>query len=125
MSNTYAKKLFTSAVIFNFLVAIAFLAQIPPIGTILAIDSYPPTANAFLQITFLIVVLCGWAYLKVANDPIKYQPYITFGILIKAIFVIVIVAYYLMGSISWILPSLVLGDVVWIVLFYLYNKSHK
>jgi hypothetical protein len=94
-------------------------------GKILGLDSYPATANAFFQIVFLTVVLCGWAYLKVANDPYKYQPYITFGIFIKAIFVIVIVAYYLMGSISWILPSLVMGDAVWIVLFYLYNKNHK
>ena len=125
MRTLSAKKLFTSAAIFNFVVAFGFLAQIPPLGKILGLDAYPATANAFFQITFLIVVLCGWAYLKVANDPVKYQPFITFGILTKAIFVIVIVAYYLMGSISWILPSLVSGDVVWIVLFYIYNRSHQ
>jgi len=70
-------------------------------------------------------VLCGWAYLKVANDPIKYQPYITLGILIKAIFVVVIFAYFLMGKITWILPFLVSTDAVWIVLFYRFEKSHK
>lgn len=125
MRTLSAKKLFTSAAIFNFVVAFGFLAQISPLGKILGLDSYPATAHAFLQITFLIVVLCGWAYLKVANDPIKYQPYITLGILIKAIFVIVIVAYYLMGSITWILPTLVSGDIVWILLFYSYNRSYQ
>ncbi len=121
MDHSYAKKLFTSAAIFNFLIVFALIFQIPPLRGVLLTDSYPPTATVFFQITIGLVALCGWAYYKVASDPVKYQPFVMFGAYAKSIFIAVIYYHWLSGNISWLLPMLVTVDLIYVALFYAYD----
>jgi hypothetical protein len=117
MSSRYSKQLFTSAAVFNFLAcAILLLCSGPLAG--FAQFEINPTATLFIQVVAGLVGFFGWAYWKIATDPVLYRPYILLGAILKVMIVTLIYGHWLAGNIAWPLPALASGDIVFAVLFW-------
>ena len=108
------RTLFTTAAIFNWLVGVPMLAAYPWVASLLALQG-PPTV--WYHITAGVVVIFGYAYWKIAQDPVTYRPYVVMGILGKLLFVVVIYAHWLAGDVSARVAVLVTADLVFAGLF--------
>lgn len=124
MSDNYARKLFTTAAIFNLLAGLPLLIAMRPVGELMGLQ-ITPTAALFIHITMGVVVVFGWVYWQIARDPLRYRPYILLGIILKLLVVGVIYAHWLVGDISWPLPALAFGDIVFSFLFWRYYLQTK
>jgi len=59
----------------------------------------------------------GWAYLRIAQDPRRFRPFIELGVIGKVLAVTVTTLPWLRGQIGPQLPLLVSGDLVYAALF--------
>jgi hypothetical protein len=109
------KLLFTSAALFNWLVGVSLLAMPASLSAQFGIPW--PWESALAQMGCLAVVLFGWAYWKVARDPDRYRPYVTPGIIGKALTVVVLYGNWLGGNLPSWLAALSTVDAIYAVLF--------
>lgn len=112
-----ARLLFTVAAIFNAVVAVAMLlaydALVPWLG-------FPPRPTVWIHIIALIVLVFGYAYWRIANDPSRFREYVTLGIVGKLAFVVAIYGHFLAGDATAALTTLVTADLVFAGLFAAY-----
>jgi len=115
--DAYARKLFTVAAIFNFLVALGLLFGRPLVGPLFGLDPASGTNLVFLYLTGMFVALFGYSYLRIAQDPRRYRPFIELGIVGKLLAVCGATWPWLAGDVGWRIPFLAGGDLVFAVLF--------
>jgi hypothetical protein len=112
-----ARPLFTVAAIFNALVGLSMLAAYEPLAPWLG---FPPKPTVWIHIVALIVLVFGYAYWRIAKDPVRFREYIVLGIVGKLAFVIAIYGHYLAGDATAASAMLVSGDLVFAGLFGAY-----
>jgi hypothetical protein len=115
-----ARPLFTTAALFNFLVGLPMLVAFPLVGRVLGFEG-PPTL--WTQIVAAIVLVFGYAYWRIANDPVQFRPYVTLGIIGKLIFVVIIYAHWLSGTATGAAALLVTVDLAFALLFIAYLRA--
>jgi hypothetical protein len=115
-----ARPLFTIAAAFNLLVGIPMLVAYPVVATMLALRG-PPTV--WFHIVACVVVLFGWVYWKIAQDPVQFHPYVMLGILAKLLFVVVIYGHWLAGDVGGRVAALVTVDLVFALAFAAYLRA--
>ncbi len=71
----------------------------------------------FLYVAGLFIATFGYAYLRIAQDPRRYRPFIELGAIGKLLAVAAVAWPWLAGDIGWRLPLLVSADLVFALLF--------
>ncbi|MGH7785692.1 MAG: hypothetical protein ACRERC_02440 [Candidatus Binatia bacterium] len=112
--------LFGSAAAFNFFVAAGLLLLRPSLAPLLQLDPIEGTNLVLVNLTGGFIALFGYAYLRVALDPVTYRPFIALGAIGKLLAVASAVSPWLSGAIAWPLPVLVAVDLLYVVLFVRY-----
>lgn len=118
-----ARRLFIPAAIFNFLAAGAFLFALPQLAALMKIQ-LSPSLLPFVHATVAAVLLFGWGYWQVANDPVRNRIVIVMGIAGKLLFVAIGFGHALAGNIGWVFAALTAVDLVFAVLFWRFLSSH-
>ena len=114
------RTLFWIAALFNFLVGFPMLLAYPLVARVLGLEG-PPTV--WFHITAAIVVVFGYAYARIARDPVKYRSYVALGAIAKLAFVVVIYGHWLNGTVPGPVALLVTADLVFALLFGAYLRS--
>jgi hypothetical protein len=112
-----AKALFTVAAIFNAVVGLAMLLAYDPLVPWLG---FPPRPTVWIHIIALVVLVFGYAYWRIAMDPVKFREYVVLGIVGKLAFVVVIYGHFIAGDATAALATLVTADLVFAGLFAAY-----
>ena len=115
-----ARPLFAIAALFNFLVGIPMLVAYPLVARLLGLEG-PPTV--WFHIAAAIVIVFGYAYARIAQDPVKYRPYVMLGAIAKLAFVVVIYGHWLNGTAPGRVALLVTADLVFALLFAGYLRT--
>ncbi|WP_324731201.1 hypothetical protein [Pseudomonas paeninsulae] len=121
MSPSQTRLLFKSGAIFNVLAGLPFLLAPGPMTALMGFE-LNPVALMFSQIVFGMIVAFGWAYWMIARDPVRYRPFILLGLALKIMVAAVVYGHWLAGNISWQLPTLAFGDIVFALLFWEYYQ---
>lgn len=124
MSTRHSRQLFICAALFNLLAGLPFLLAPGPAAELLGL-SLNPTALLFIHITMGLVVLFAGVFWLIAQDPVRYRPYISLGAALKTLVVVVILGHWLAGTIGWRLPALAVGDLIFALLFCGYLRGAK
>jgi hypothetical protein len=118
--NSTARWLFTIAALFNWSVGASLFLAYPSLAPLMGLPTQP---TVWIHIVAAIVIVFGYAYWRIANDPRRFREYVTLGIVAKLAFVIVIYAHFLRGTANVVLAVLVTGDLIFAVLFGWYLKT--
>lgn len=121
MSSSYTRLLFISGAIFNVLAGLPFLFAPQFMAALMGLE-LNATAAMFMQLVFGLVVVFGWVYWMIARDPVRNRPYILLGMILKVLVVTIFYGHWLVGNISWQLPVLASGDILYTLLFWLYYR---
>jgi hypothetical protein len=119
-----AHRLFLPAAIFNWLVAGGLLLLSNVMGPLLQLDPASGTNLALRDLCMALVAVFGFAYWRIAFDPLRYRAYIELGIVGKALVVLIIYGHWLTGNIGWQLPAVAFCDAVFAVLFWNFLQRH-
>jgi hypothetical protein len=122
----YARWLFGTAAFFNLLVGfnLAFLrywVETP----LLHLDPIAGTNLVLCNLAGALIGSFGYAYARVAADPVKYRPYIHLGVIGKLLAVAGVVWPWMIGAVSWKLPALVGIDLIYAILFLDFLRRTK
>jgi hypothetical protein len=117
-----ARVLFTVAATFNFIVGLGILLCY---GLLAPRLGFPPQPTVWIHIIALVVLVFGYAYGRVAMDPVRFREFVQLGIIGKLAFVLAIYAHFLNGSATGALAILVTADLVFAVLFGAYLKGSR
>jgi hypothetical protein len=112
-----ARLLFTVAAIFN---AVVGLGMLLTYGLLAPRLGFPPQPTVWMHIVALIVLVFGYAYWRIAKDPVRFREYVVLGIVGKLAFVIAIYGHFLAGDATAALAVLVTGDLIFAGLFAAY-----
>jgi hypothetical protein len=86
----------------------------------------PPPAwqSIYGQLCCAALFTFGWAYWMAARDPYRYRPFISIGIIGKAITVIALSTNWLLGWMEW--PLLLFGvlDAIYVLLFWRFLRAN-
>ena len=123
--NTYARRLFSVAAVFNFAVAGAALFARDALTAMLGLDPATGTNVAFVDITALMIGVFGYSYACVAYDSHKYRPYVSLGVIGKLLVVAAASWLWLRSVIPSQLPALAAGDLVFAALFLDYLRRTR
>jgi hypothetical protein len=118
------RTLFLSAACFNGLAGLPLLVATSTFAGLLGLE-LNPTATLFIQLTAGVIVVFGGAYAMIARDPVRYRAYIPLGMVLKLYVVLVVYGWWLSGGISWPLPALAAGDIVFSILFWRYYRATR
>jgi hypothetical protein len=111
------RALFGVAAIFNAVVGVAMLLAFGALAPWLGL---PPQPTVWVHLVALIVLVFGYAYWRVAQDPRRFRDYIVLGMVAKLCFVAVIYGHFLAGGATATLAVLVTADLVFAGLFGAY-----
>jgi hypothetical protein len=114
-----ARALFSAAAGFNLLVGIPLLVMYPLSAQLLKLSGDP---SVWTHLVAAIVILFGYAYGRVARDPIRFRPYVGLGIIGKLGFVAIIYGHWLAGDASVRLALLVTVDLMFALAFLVYLR---
>jgi len=115
-----AKPLFTVAAVFNAIVGFGILFAYKLLAPQLG---FSPQPTVWIHIVALIVLVFGYAYWRIANDPVRFREYIVLGVVAKLAFVVVIYGHYLAGDATASLAALVTADLIFAGLFSAYLRG--
>lgn len=118
-----ARWLFGTAAIYNISGALSFLFLRPWIEPLLHLDPVQGTNVPTLYLACGFIILFGYAYILLANDPIRYRPYIPLAILGKLMAIVSFIIPWIGGQISWMLMTSIAGDPIYVILFLLFLRG--
>ena len=117
--------LFGAAAAFNAAVGFALLAARPWAGPLLGLDPIGGTNLVLVNLTGGFILLFAYGYARIALDPVGWRPLIGLSAIGKAMAAAGVMAPWIAGRISSLLPSLVGGDVVFAGLFVLFLRQTR
>ncbi|HZR36105.1 MAG TPA: hypothetical protein VFA75_12055 [Nevskia sp.] len=120
----HARRLFGVAALFNFTVAAGLLLLRPVLLPLLRLDPVQGSNVAFADLLALMIAVFGYAYWCVANDPVRYRPYIPLSIVGKVAVPLTLAACWLGGHASGRLVALGGSDLVFAALFLAFLRRH-
>ena len=120
--NGYARRLFSIAAAFNFIVAGAVIIARAAVFSMLELTPAEGTNIVFVYITAAMIACFGYSYACVAYDARKYRAYISLGVIGKLLVVGIAGWFWLAGIVSARLPALAGGDLVFAGLFVDYLR---
>lgn len=119
-----ARVLFGLAALLNLSVAAGFLFLRGPLLPLLALDPVSGSNAVFVDLASVMIAIFGYAYWRVAQDPVRYRQYIELGIIGKLLAVLTFGLCWLAGQSSWQLAALGASDLPFAVLFLAFLRRH-
>ncbi|TMA50928.1 MAG: hypothetical protein E6J76_11090 [Deltaproteobacteria bacterium] len=89
----------------------------PQLGPLVRLDPVTGTNLVFVYLAAGLVAVFGYAYLRIAQDPERFRPFIELGVIGKLLAVGAVTWPWLTGEVGWQLPLVVSGDAVFALLF--------
>lgn len=117
-------KLFFSAAMFNWFVALVFLFSYQSAFKLLGITPIPDNP-IYLHLFAILVAMFGWAYYQAGKDFTANRNLIELGTIAKIVVFLLPFGYFLVGLISWQLPLLASVDLLYALLFIRALKAQK
>lgn len=114
---THARWLMGTAALFNWSVVLAFLFFNEQLTLLLGLDPSTGTNLAMRDLALVLIATFGGAYFFAALEPVRGRPYIVLGAIGKALAALTVYAHWTLGHIGWQLPALLVGDVIYSLLF--------
>jgi len=114
-----ARPLFTVAACFNALVGLGMLLAYDALASRLGLPSRP---TVLVHIVALFVLVFGYAYWRIAMDPVRFREYIVLGVVGKLALVAAIYGHFLAGDATAALAALVTFDLAFAGLFVAYLR---
>jgi len=124
-TDSYARTLFGVAALANFSVTFGLLLLRPQVTPLLRLDPIAGSNLAFFHLAATLIAIFGYAYLRVALDPRRFRPFVGLGAIGKVLAVATATWHWLAGDLSWPLPLLISGDLVFAVLFVDYLRRTR
>ena len=121
----YARWLFGTAAAFNIALGLALLFLRPQLAGWLGIDAVEGENLVLGNLAGLLAGLIGCIYAFISADPARYRPIIGLAVIGKLLAVVCVIVPWLRGEISAALPVLVIGDVLYAVLFTDYLRRTR
>lgn len=121
---THARWLMGTAALFNWSVVLCFLFLNTQLSALLQLDSASGSNLAMRDLALALVATFGAAYLYAAIDPVRGRPYIVLGTLGKSLAALTMFTHWFAGNIDWQLPLLLVGDVLYSLLFINFLRRH-
>ncbi|MGD0866943.1 MAG: hypothetical protein ABSA49_15450 [Rhizomicrobium sp.] len=123
---TYARWLFGTAAVFNLLVAfnlvfLRYWVQSPS----LHLDPIGGTNLVFANLAGVLIGTFGYAYARVAGDPVTFRPYIHLGAVGKLLAVACTVWPWWIGAVPWTMLAPVGPDLIYALLFLDFLRRTK
>ncbi|MFI4934633.1 MAG: hypothetical protein ACHP7N_08455 [Caulobacterales bacterium] len=122
---TYARWLFGSAALTNFLVGGALIFLRPWAAALLKLDPIHGTNLVLANLAGALIVVFGVGYAQAARDPAGHRDFIRLAVLGKLMAVAAIIWPWLAGDTGWILPALAGVDVIYDGLFVDYLRRTR
>jgi hypothetical protein len=119
---TYARWLFGVAASFNAAVGLFVLFGPNLFAQLAHLDPIAGTNRLLAALTGGFIALFGYAYARIALDPVRFRPFIGFGAIGKLSAVAIMSALWLTGIIGPVVPALGSGDLVFAALFLDYLR---
>jgi len=113
----YARWLFGISALVNFSVSALLLLLSDASARQLALDPIIGTNMVLCNFAALVIGLFGYAYLRIAMDPLKFRPFVQLGVAGKLLAFVSAALPWLMGAIPSTLALLVSADVIFAALF--------
>lgn len=123
--HSYARRLFGTAAVLNFAVATSLLFLRPQVGPLIGLDPVAGTNAVFLYLTAFMIGTFAYAYLRIAQDPTRFRPFVELGVIGKLLAVVAVTWPWLAGEVTWQLPLLLSGDLVFALLFVDYLRRTR
>ena len=114
---THARWLMGTAALFNGAVVLGFLFFGHLLTPLLGLDPSTGSNLAWRDLALVLIATFGGAYFYAALEPLRGRAYIVLGAIGKALVALAIFSHWALGHISWQLPALVSGDVIYSLLF--------
>ena len=115
---TYARVLFGTAAVFNLLVGLNLvLLRYWIRSPSLHLDPIAGTNLVLANLAGLLVISFGYAYARVAADPVKFRPYIHLGVIGKLLAVAGTVWPWWIGAVPPSFPAPAIIDLIYALLF--------
>ncbi|MFA5940680.1 MAG: hypothetical protein WC809_15090 [Sinimarinibacterium sp.] len=124
MTSAYARKLFGSAAVFNWLAGLPILFAGREVSALVGIVG-APASLLFTQIAGLAIVGFGWGYWQVARAPDETRAIGGLGMVLKLGVVVIAFGNWLAGTINGLLPAVATGDLIYALLFWRFLTSSE
>jgi len=124
-TDSYARTLFGVAALANFSVASGLLLLRRQVTPLLSLDPVAGSNLAFFHLAAMLIAIFGYAYLRVALDPRRFRPFVGLGAIGKVLAVATATWHWLAGDLTWPLPLLISGDLVFALLFVDYLRRTR
>lgn len=109
--------LFGTAGLFNLAVAAALAFDRARFVRLVGLDPITGSNVALAWLAASLIAAFGYAYLRVAQDPVRFRPYVHLGALGKLLVFGALVWAWREGHAPWKLPALGAADLVYALLF--------
>jgi hypothetical protein len=123
---SYARWLFGTAAFFNIAVALDLLVLrywFP--SPLLPLDPIHGTNLVLANLAGVLAGSFGYAYARIAGDPVRFRPYIHLGAIGKLLAVASAVWPWAVGAVPWQLPALTSLDLIYALLFFDYLRRTR
>ncbi len=121
----YARRLFIIAALFNCVVAAGLIALRRPLLPLLGLDPVEGSNVVFADISGVMIAVFAYAYWRVAQDAVRYRPYIELSVIGKLLVVLTVTLCWIGGHASWQLVALGGSDLVFTWLFIDYLRRNR
>ena len=121
----YARKLFGTAALFNCAVAAGLIALRQPLLPLLRLDPVEGSNVVFADISGVMIAVFAYAYWRVAQDAVRYRPFIELSVLGKLLAALTVTLCWIGGHASWQLVALASSDLVFAGLFVDYLRRSR
>jgi hypothetical protein len=122
---SYARCLFLSAGFVNIVVAAVLLLRRSWLAPFAHLDPISGTNLVLLNLTSCFIALFGYAYFRIAFDPVTFRSYIHFSAAGKLMAFVAAAVPWLMGIVAANLPLLLLVDVLFAFVFIDYLRRTR
>ncbi|HSW11207.1 MAG TPA: hypothetical protein VLI06_00100 [Solimonas sp.] len=116
--SSYTRLLFGTAAAFNFMVASGLLFLRDAMGALLAMEPVTGSNILLANLAGALVGVFGYAYARVAQQPVRYRAYAELGTIGKLLVLPAAAIPWMQGVVGWQLPLLACGDLVYALLFW-------
>ena len=121
MNRPWIKVLFVIAGIYDVALGVAFLFSGLSIFRIAGVT--PPSHIGYVQFPALLLIIFGWMFFRVADNPVRNRDVMLYGVALKASYSGVVLGHAVHGRMPMLFLPWAWADLVFLVLFLLAWKQ--
>jgi hypothetical protein len=120
LTDTYARRLFSIAAGYNFIMSAPAVIAATPAGRLLGMA--PPTDPMNAHLALVLVLTFGWGYWRISRDPVANRSIIVLGMVGKSLVALAGWTDWATGHANTFFGLAVTGDAIFAALFFDYLR---